>query len=480
MQPEGVRPRPWKSPRWWRRYDARFCAGGCGAGPAGAVAPCARGCRGDLADARAHSGDRVGLERPRAVRSKRSEHARDRRRVLRRAPRGGAHARRHPSRAHPPQRAQAPATSASLLRALPGRPARYNVSWYLVASIHYQETGYRRAARGGTRSHSRGHKARVRQHDFRKVMAIASRLHAAGVRRLGPRARRATARRYGSGARGRLSAAMVIERARAWQLLGVIPLPGSGELATPARGSVGGCGYFGCPRPGHLHNGVDFLAPAGRPVHAADAGRVALVQPRGASGGYGNFICLQHRPHLAPCYAHLGAFAPGLRPGKRVERGQVLGLVGSTDRAAGRTCISSCGAARRAARAARSTRCRCSTARCRRRPCPSCCDTHGPRPRRRPFATPATCRRRSHGRWRRRPPRRPRVRRDRRARRDRPRPSPVPRRRRTPAATPRYRTTRPRRVPRRHNPRRPPAANHPTASPTGYAPATTDGNDARQ
>ena len=175
----------------------------------------------------------------------------------------------------------------------------------------------------------------MRQHDLRKVMAIASRLHAAGVRRLGPRARRATARRYGSGARGRLSAAMVIERARAWQLLGVIPLPGSGELATPVRGSVGGCGYFGCPRPGHLHNGIDFLAPAGRPVHAADAGRVALVQPRGASGGYGNFICLQHRPHLAPCYAHLGAFAPGLRPGKRVERGQVLGLVGSTGSSSG-------------------------------------------------------------------------------------------------------------------------------------------------
>jgi len=212
---------------------------------------------------------------------------------------------------------------------------RYHVSWYLVASIHYQETGYRRAGSGGTRSHSRGHKARVRQHDFRKVMAIASRLHAAGVRRLGPRARRATARRYGSGARGRVSAAMVIERARAWQLLGVIPLPGSGELATPVRGSVGGCGYFGCPRPGHLHNGIDFLAPAGRPVHAADAGRVALVQPPGASGGYGNFICLQHRPHLASCYAHLGAFAPGLRRGKRVKRGQVIGLVGSTGSSSG-------------------------------------------------------------------------------------------------------------------------------------------------
>lgn len=204
---------------------------------------------------------------------------------------------------------------------------RYDVSWFLVASIHYQETGYRRSGK-----RSRGRNARVRRHDFRKVMAIGSKLQAAGARELGPRAVRATRKRYGRGARAQLSAAMVIERARAWKLLGIIPLPGSGELATPVRGSVGGCGYFGCPRPGHLHSGLDFLAPAGRPIHAADGGRVALVQSPGASGGYGNFICIQHRPSLASCYAHLSAFAPGLRPGRRVKRGQVIGLVGSTGR----------------------------------------------------------------------------------------------------------------------------------------------------
>jgi len=208
---------------------------------------------------------------------------------------------------------------------------RYEVSWFLVAAIHYQETGYRRAGAGaGAAASARGRRARVRPRDFDRVMAIASRLHAAGARGLGPPAVRATARRYGSGADGDLSTAMVIERARAWRVVGVIPLPGSGELATPVRGTIGGCGYFGCPRPGHLHNGVDFLAPAGTPVHAADAGRVAIVQAPQASGGYGNFICLQHRPHLASCYAHLSAFAPDLPVGERVRRGQVIGLVGST------------------------------------------------------------------------------------------------------------------------------------------------------
>ena len=81
-------------------------------------------------------------------------------------------------------------------------------------------------------------------------------------------------------------------------------MPGSGELATPVKGVVGGCGYFGCPRPGHLHNGVDFLAPTGVPIHAADGGVIASVESPGDSGGYGNFVCIQHRPHLATCYAH--------------------------------------------------------------------------------------------------------------------------------------------------------------------------------
>jgi murein DD-endopeptidase MepM/ murein hydrolase activator NlpD len=203
---------------------------------------------------------------------------------------------------------------------------RYEVSWFLVASIHYQETGFRRA-KG---KQSRAQDTRVRARDFNTVMRIAAQLRNRGAQNLGRRATRATTARYGKGADGRLSAAMVLERARAWKLLGVIPLPGSGELTMPAKGTIGGCGYFHCPRPGHLHNGVDFLAPSGTPIHAADAGRVALIEDSGRSGGYGNFVCLQHRPHLATCYAHLSAFAATLKVGHLVKRGAVIGLVGST------------------------------------------------------------------------------------------------------------------------------------------------------
>jgi len=125
------------------------------------------------------------------------------------------------------------------------------------------------------------------------------------------------------------------------------------------------------PRPGHLHNGVDFVAAGGRPIHAADAGRVALVQSPGAAGGYGNFICLQHRPHLASCYAHLSAFAPGLRPGKRVKRGHVIGLVGTTGSSSEPHLHFE---VRRGAAGCQSCAVdplRCSTVRYRRRPCPN-------------------------------------------------------------------------------------------------------------
>ena len=101
-------------------------------------------------------------------------------------------------------------------------------------------------------------------------------------------------------------------------------------LAMPVAGVVGGCGTFGCPRSGHLHNGVDFHAAAGTPVYAAASGRVALVQSPGQSGGYGNFVCLQHRAALSTCYAHLSAVAARVRAGAHVRRGQVVGLVGAT------------------------------------------------------------------------------------------------------------------------------------------------------
>lgn len=102
--------------------------------------------------------------------------------------------------------------------------------------------------------------------------------------------------------------------------------PGSGSMIWPVSGTI--TGMFGEQRPGHLHAGLDIAAPEGTPIRAADSGRVALMQGVGASGGYGNYTCIQHSGPVATCYAHQSRF--GTSPGATVSKGQVIGYVGNT------------------------------------------------------------------------------------------------------------------------------------------------------
>ena len=76
------------------------------------------------------------------------------------------------------------------------------------------------------------------------------------------------------------------------------------------------------------HPGIDIGVPSGTPIRAAAAGRVALLQSSGASGGYGNFTCVQHSGSLSTCYAHQSSFATSM--GASVAKGQVIGYVGCT------------------------------------------------------------------------------------------------------------------------------------------------------
>jgi murein DD-endopeptidase MepM/ murein hydrolase activator NlpD len=108
-----------------------------------------------------------------------------------------------------------------------------------------------------------------------------------------------------------------------------------GVLAVPVGGEVPQCGWFHCPRPGHLHNGLDISAVQGTPVLAAADGVVTSVEMPEDSEGYGLFVCLQHGPRLATCYAHMSAWVVGIEPGARVARGQPIGLVGSTGHSTG-------------------------------------------------------------------------------------------------------------------------------------------------
>lgn len=75
------------------------------------------------------------------------------------------------------------------------------------------------------------------------------------------------------------------------------------------------------------HEGVDFAAPTGTPIHAAADG---VVDTAGKSGGYGNLVVLKHWSGYSTSYAHMSRFAPGMRKGVKVKQGDVIGYVGAT------------------------------------------------------------------------------------------------------------------------------------------------------
>jgi len=81
-----------------------------------------------------------------------------------------------------------------------------------------------------------------------------------------------------------------------------------------------------------LHEGVDLAVPIGTPVHAARDGVVAMAQP---NAGYGNYVRIDHGDGLATAYGHLSRFAPGIKPGTKVVRGELVAFSGSTGRSTG-------------------------------------------------------------------------------------------------------------------------------------------------
>ncbi|KWF57959.1 M23 family metallopeptidase [Burkholderia pseudomultivorans] len=82
-----------------------------------------------------------------------------------------------------------------------------------------------------------------------------------------------------------------------------------------------------------FHTGVDLAAPTGTPVDAAADGVVSFVGTD--PGGYGHYVIVDHADGYSTYYAHLSAFARGLRTGEPVKQGQRLGSVGMTGAATG-------------------------------------------------------------------------------------------------------------------------------------------------
>jgi murein DD-endopeptidase MepM/ murein hydrolase activator NlpD len=81
---------------------------------------------------------------------------------------------------------------------------------------------------------------------------------------------------------------------------------------------------------GSPHGGVDFPAPAGTPVYAAQRGRVVLAEPLYFSG---NTVVLDHGLGLYTFYGHFESIA--VQAGDLVDTGALLGKVGATGRVTG-------------------------------------------------------------------------------------------------------------------------------------------------
>jgi murein DD-endopeptidase MepM/ murein hydrolase activator NlpD len=80
------------------------------------------------------------------------------------------------------------------------------------------------------------------------------------------------------------------------------------------------------------HEALDIAAPRGAPVVAVDDGTVIKLF-RSVPGGLTIYLFDGER-RFAYYYAHLDRYAPGLAEGQRVQRGDVIGSVGSTGNAA--------------------------------------------------------------------------------------------------------------------------------------------------
>ena len=78
------------------------------------------------------------------------------------------------------------------------------------------------------------------------------------------------------------------------------------------------------------HNGLDIAGERGQPVYATASGTVREV---GYQGAYGNLIVIDHGFGLETRYGHLLKLL--VKPGAKVQRGDIIGQVGATGRATG-------------------------------------------------------------------------------------------------------------------------------------------------
>jgi murein DD-endopeptidase MepM/ murein hydrolase activator NlpD len=104
------------------------------------------------------------------------------------------------------------------------------------------------------------------------------------------------------------------------------------KFIDPTKGEGRKSSSYG-PRGNHFHAGLDFAMPLGKPIVAAQAGRVVAALGTEQSGGYGNYVRIQHSATRFTAYAHLSRIDVAV--GTPVAAGQVIGLSGNTGQSIG-------------------------------------------------------------------------------------------------------------------------------------------------
>ncbi|MEO0987929.1 MAG: M23 family metallopeptidase [Cyanobacteria bacterium J06639_14] len=106
--------------------------------------------------------------------------------------------------------------------------------------------------------------------------------------------------------------------------------------ASPLKGALDVSSEFGLRanpfggRSYEVHSGIDFRGPIGMPVHATAEGVVVTAE---YSGGYGNYIVIDHGYGHDTLYAHLSTRK--VEVGERVKKGTLIGALGNTGRSSG-------------------------------------------------------------------------------------------------------------------------------------------------
>ncbi|MFC2953549.1 M23 family metallopeptidase [Marinicaulis aureus] len=81
---------------------------------------------------------------------------------------------------------------------------------------------------------------------------------------------------------------------------------------------------------GSFHHGVDLYTGRPAPVFAGGEGVIEAVE---TIRGYGKTVMIRHGRGVETRYAHLSAYAPGLKRSKRVSKGELIGRTGDTGNA---------------------------------------------------------------------------------------------------------------------------------------------------